>query len=41
MITLVGDRLILPEDHFEWIRRHGPQLDHQPLVRKVKPLLSR
>ncbi|CAF3447089.1 unnamed protein product [Fusarium graminearum] len=34
MITLVGDRLILPEDHFEWIRRHGPQLDHQPLVRK-------
>ncbi|KAE9374069.1 cytochrome P450 [Stipitochalara longipes BDJ] len=34
MITVVGDRLILPADHFEWMRSHGPQLDHQPLVSK-------
>ncbi|KAG7406177.1 Cytochrome P450 monooygenase 1 [Fusarium oxysporum f. sp. rapae] len=34
MITLLGDRIVLPADHFEWMRRHGPHLDHQPLVSK-------
>ncbi|KAF5980297.1 cytochrome P450 monooxygenase [Fusarium bulbicola] len=34
MITLLGDRIVLPADHFEWMRRHGSHLDHQPLVSK-------